>query len=106
MSSTGTKSGLQANVSLLLAPAPCSAATSLLLLISSGPASTTLRAGWRARAALHRNTWPGLRLVFMVARAAGAGQQAELARESQEWGDILQPDTADGHRRLGYKATD
>ena len=26
-----------------------------------------------------------------------------LAGEQQQWGDILQSDTRDGHRRLGYK---
>ena len=72
-----------------------------MLLVSSRPGHRQLRAGWRA--ALADSGAPGLRLVFLVAQAETEEQQAGLAGEQQQWGDILQSDTRDGHRRLGYK---
>ena len=97
-----TGAGLQKNLSFPLSPAACAPSDWLVLLVSSRPRHQQLRAGWRA--AVADSGAPGLRLVFMVARSESEEDQARLAGEQQQWGDILQPDTRDGHRRLGYKA--
>ena len=58
---------------------------------------------WRRAVHSHRLGSSQIQLVFVVAEARSAGQQLELAREHQTFGDIVQSSVADGHRLLAYK---
>ena len=92
----------QRNVSWVLRPPQgCRAEERLVLLVSSGPGQFRNREDWRARSGGRRE----VRTVFLVARPNPESEelQARLEEEHEKHGDILQPDLADGHRRLGYK---
>ena len=72
-----------------------------MVLVSSGPGQFQNREAWRERSGGRRE----VKTVFMVARPQPGSEalQPRLEEEHQKHGDILQPDLADGHRRLGYK---
>lgn len=93
----------QRNVTFILRPAPCGADTKLVLMVSSGPGNSVLRNLWRRAVYSHHPGAAQIQLVFVVAEARSAGQQQELLREHQTFGDIVQSSVADGHRLLAYK---
>ena len=70
-------------------------------MISSGPAQFRNREVWRGRT----KDWREVKIIFLVAKPQEGGEdlQKHLEEENEEFGDILQSDIVDGHRRLGYK---
>jgi len=93
----------QKNVTFILRPSPCGADTKLVLMVSSGPGNSVLRNLWRRAVYSHHPGASQIQLVFVVAEARSTGQQQELIREHQTFGDIVQSSVADGHRLLAYK---
>ena len=70
-------------------------------MISSGPAQFKNREAWRGRVSHRRE----VKVIFLVAKpqVGSEGLQKFLEEEDEQFGDILQSDIVDGHRRLGYK---
>ena len=70
-------------------------------MISSGPAQFKNREAWRGRVSHRRE----VKVIFLVAKPqeGSEGLQKYLEEEDEQFGDILQSDIVDGHRRLGYK---
>ena len=70
-------------------------------MISSGPGQFANREAWRERTKDSRE----VKVIFLVAKPqeGSEGLQKYLEEEHQQFGDILQSDIVDGHRRLGYK---
>ena len=70
-------------------------------MISSGPAQFRNREVWRGRT----KDWREIKIIFLVAKPQEGSKdlQKHIEEENEEFGDILQSDIVDGHRRLGYK---
>ena len=88
----------QRSVRFPLSPPACSPSQWLLVLVSSRPAHSDLRAAWRARQAGR-----GVRVVFLVAETEDQLEQSRLEEEQAQHEDIVQVGVADGHRLLAYK---
>lgn len=89
------------SVQFLLSPPPCSSSQWMLVMVSSRPTNTELRAAWRRRQA--GSLSQGVKVVFLVAQTEGEAQQTSLEAEHAQHGDIVQVGVPDGHRLLGYK---
>ena len=70
-------------------------------MISSGPGQFRNREVWRGRTKDRRE----VKIIFLIAKPqeGSEGLQKYLEEEAAQFGDILQSDIVDGHRRLGYK---
>ena len=68
-------------------------------MILTIPKNIHLRNAWR----YDINVRPGMKLVFLNSQTNTPKEQKDLEDESRIFGDIVQCDVEDGHRRLGYK---
>ena len=73
----------------------------MLVMVSSRPTNTELRAAWRRRQAGSLSR--GVKVVFLVAQTEEEVKQTSLEAEHTQHGDIVQVGVTDGHRLLGYK---
>ena len=96
-------------MSFLQSAKPCDPSVSLLLMVSSGPANKIQRDRWRRdveeyrESESNRKNNKNIKLVFIIAKARSDSDTAMLESENAAHEDIVQSDTEDGHRRLGYK---
>merc|ERR1712083_1134712 len=86
------------NMSFILSAKPCDPSVSLLVMVSSGPANEEQR----ERLSKRKNK-QNIELVFIIAKARSESDKTVLESENSVHEDIVQSDTEDGHRRLGYK---
>ena len=70
-----------------------------MVMVLTIPKNKHLRNRWR-----YDINWRfGMKLVFLNSQANTPKEQKVLEEESRIFGDIIQCDVEDGHRRLGYK---